>query len=75
MSSREKKIERKYKRRLTELDSQCSKQVQSLWKKHDSASIATLRAGLIGKIVGIEWVLETLKSIEHKQERELDKYE
>jgi hypothetical protein len=75
ISSESKKVERKYKRRLTELDSLCTRQIQSLWKKHDSSKIATLRAGLIGKIVGIEWVISTLKSIELKQEREIDKYE
>ena len=78
MITEAKKVERKYKRRLTELDSLCTKQIQNLWKKHDGlkgASQNHVRAGLIGKIVGIEWVLDTLKSLEHKQERELDKYE
>lgn len=78
MSSEAKKVERKYKRRLTEMDSMCSRQIQSLWKKHDSlkgASNNHIKAGILGKIVGIEWVLETLKTIQFKQERELDKYE
>ena len=75
MSSESKKVERKYKRRLTELDSMCSKQIQSLWKKHDKTTKEAHKAGILGKIVGIEWVLETLKVIQFKQERELDKYE
>jgi len=75
MSSDAKKVERKYKRRLTEMDSMCTRQIQSLWKKHDKTTKATLKAGILGKIVGIEWVLETLKTIQFKQERELDKYE
>jgi len=70
-----KRVEKKYKRRLTELDSLCGKQIQGLWKKHDSLKGAKEKAKIMGKIVGIEWVLTTLKSIEFRQERELDKYE
>ena len=70
-----KRVEKKYKRRLTELDSLCSKQIQTLWKKHDSLKGAKEKAKTMGKIVGIEWVMTTLKSIEFHQERELDKYE
>ncbi len=70
-----KRVEKKYKRRFTELDSLCSKQIQTLWKKHDSLKGTKEKAKIMGKIVGIEWVMTTLKSVELKQEREIDKYE
>jgi len=79
MSSLEaKRVENRYRKKLLTLDNLCSKQIQGLWKKHDSLKGAKenhVRAGIIGKIVGIEWVTDTLKSLEHKEERELEKHD
>ncbi len=73
-----KRVERRYKRRLTELDSLCSRQIVILWKKHDSlkgAKSTHIKKGIIGKIVGIEWVLNTLSNLQHKEEREMEQHE
>ena len=73
-----KKVERRYKRRLTELDSLCSKQIVLLWKKHDSlkgTKSNLLKKGILGKIVGIEWVMNTLSNLQHKEDREMDQHE
>ena len=73
-----KRVERRYKRRLTELDSICSKQISLLWKKHDGlrgSKEGHEKTRLMGKIVGIEWVLNTLSNLEHKEEREMDQHE
>ncbi len=73
-----KRVERRYKKRLTELDALCSRQIVILWKKHDSLKGAGqnhVRAGIIGKVVGIEWVQDTLKEIEHREERDLEKHD
>lgn len=70
MSSNDaKKVERKYELRYTHLEQQCAKQVKFLWKKHSNTKgkgSAILRAGLIGKIVGIEYVFDQLKQLERK---------
>lgn len=72
MSSNDaRKITRKFERRYIHLEQLCAKQIKYLWKKHTEVSgkgSAVLRAGLIGKIVGIEWVLEQLKQLERKDE-------
>ena len=50
-----KRVERRYKRRLTELDSLCSRQIILLWKKHDSlkgAKSNVIKKGILGLIVG-----------------------
>lgn len=73
-----KRVERRYKRRLTELDSLCSRQIVLLWKKHDSLKDTksnNIKKGIMGKIVGIEWVLNTLSNLEHKEEREMEQHE
>jgi len=73
-----KRVERRYKRRLTELDSLCSRQIVLLWEKHDSlkgAKSTHIKNGIIGKIVGIEWVMKTLNNLQHKEEREMGQHE
>jgi len=73
-----KRVERRYKRRLTELDSLCSRQISILWKKHDSLKGAKsnhIKKGILGKIVGIEWVLNTLSNLQHKEDREMEQHE
>ncbi len=76
MSFEAKRLEKRYKKKMSYLDRLCTIQIQGLWKKHDSLKGAKenqVRTGILGKIVGIEWVLERLKELDHKEERELDK--
>jgi len=73
-----KRVERRYKRRLTELDSLCSRQILILWKKHDGlkgGKSNDKKSAILGKIVGIEWVMNTLKGLQHKEERDLEKHD
>jgi len=73
-----KRVERRYKRRLTELDSLCSKQITMLWKKHDGLKGGKpndKKSAILGKIIGIEWVLNTLSNLQHKEDREMDQHE
>jgi len=77
MSSIEaKRLERRFHKKMLQLERLCNIQIQGLWKKHDELKGAKenhVRSGILGKIVGIEWVLERLKELEHKEERELEK--
>lgn len=65
LNSAEKKV-----RKLKKLANQ---QIQFLWKKHDETKGKendNFRSGLLGKIVGIEWVLDTLKDMELAEEKD-----
>ena len=76
MSYDAKRLEKRYKKKMSYLDRLCTIQIQGLWKKHDSlrgSKESREKTRLMGKIVGIEWVLDRLKELDHKEERELDK--
>lgn len=69
-SNEARKVTKNFERRNMLLQQTCEKQVKFLWKKHTDTNgkgSHILRAGLIGKIVGIEYVLGQLKQLQHNE--------
>lgn len=76
MSFEAKRLEKRYKKKMSYLDRLSTIQIQGLWKEHESLKGVEknqVKAVIMGKIIGIKWVLERIKELDHKEERELDK--
>ncbi len=74
MSSEVRRIEKRFEKRWSDLKKVSYKEIATLWDKHDKLSGATNthnKKGILGKIVGIEWVLKMQDQIQHKEERDL----
>jgi len=75
MSSNEvRKVEKKFTKRWVEVQRISHKEVTTLWERHDKlkgTGHTHIKQGIIGKIIGIEWVLTLLQELQHKDERDL----
>ena len=74
MSSEVRKVERKFEKRWNDVQRLSHKEITRLWDKHDKLKGAKnnhVKQGLLGKIIGIEWVLKLFDELEHKAERDL----
>ena len=76
MSSEVRRIEKKFEKRWSDLKKASYKEIATLWDKHDKLSLSGAtnthtKQGILGKIVGIEWVLKMQDQIQHKEERDL----
>lgn len=68
------KVEKKFAKRWIEVQRIAHKEVTILWDRHDKlkgTGDTQTQQGIIGKIIGIEWVLTLLQELEHKDERDL----
>ncbi len=64
-----KKIERKFQKKFSDLDKACTRQVNFLWTKHDDEKIYSVKNGIMGKIIGIQWVQNKLKELDRRDEK------
>jgi len=69
-SSEARKVTKTFERRNMLLNQACEKQIKFLWVKHSETNgkgSHLLRASLLGKIVGIQYVLDQLKQLQRNE--------
>ncbi len=74
MSTEVKRVEKKFEKRWSDVKKLSHIEITSLWERHDKLSglkNTQVKQGIIGKVIGIEWVLKLLDQLEHKAERDL----
>lgn len=64
-----KKVTRIFEKKFSDLDKACTRQINFLYTKHDNAKTYGVRNGIMGKIIGIEWVQNKLKELERRDEK------
>jgi len=68
----EKKQNRILEKRFKDLDHLCNQQVNALWKNYEEKEgrkQTYVRQGIMGKILGIKWVLERVKELERRDDK------
>jgi len=59
-------------KRFRDLDHLCNQQVNQLWKTYqekEGRKNTNVRQGIMGKIIGIKWVLKRIKELERKDDK------
>lgn len=64
-----KKVTRKFEKKFRDLDNACTRQLNFLWAKHAKEKTFGARDGIMGKILGIQWVQNKLKELERRDEK------